>query len=79
MKTKTSRSLTPDKKSTVQGIKRFHYQVCYSSRADETIIGNILLQGNGLIVNNENEEVRPLWFTGKFLISVLYSHGSQQI
>ena len=44
MKTKTSRSLTPDKKSMVQGIKRFRYQVYYSSRADETIIGNILLK-----------------------------------
>ena len=41
----------------LQAIKRVHYQVFYSSRVDETIC-DILLQGNGWIVGDENKEVR---------------------
>ena len=52
----------------LQAIKRIHYQVYYWSRVDEAIINDILLEDHGLIVDNENEEVRPLWFTGMFLI-----------
>ena len=63
----------------LQAIKRVHYQVYYWLRVDEAIITDILLQDNGWIVDNENEEVRPLWFTGAFLISILHFHGSQQI
>ena len=32
------------------------------------LISDILLQDNGWIVVNENEEVPPLWFTGTFWI-----------
>ena len=53
------------------------YQVYYWLRVDEAIITDILLQDNGWIVDNEDEEVRPLWFTGTF--SFLDFHGSQQI
>ena len=63
----------------LQAIKCVHYQVYYLSRVDETIISDILLQDNGRIVGNENEEVRPLWFTGTFLISFLRFYRSQQI
>ena len=52
----------------LQAIKCILYYVYDWSRVDEAIISDILLQ-NGWIVNNENEEVRPLWFTGTFLIS----------
>ena len=72
MKTKTSQSLPPGEKSMLQTIKRVQYQVYYSSRVGETIISDILLQDNGWIVDNENEEVRPLWFTATFLISFLH-------
>ena len=63
----------------LQSIKCVHYQVYYLPRVDETIISDILLQDNGRIVGNENEEVRPLWFTGTFLISFLHFYRSQQI
>ena len=79
MRPKTTQSLPPEEKSMLQAIKRVHYQVYYSSRVDETIISDILLQDNGWIVGNENEEVRPLWFTGTFLISFLHFHRTQQI
>ena len=52
----------------LQAIKRIHFQVYYSSRVDKTIISDILLQDNGWIVDNENAEVGPLWFTGALLI-----------
>ena len=52
----------------LQAIKRIHFQVYYSSRVDKTIISDILLQDNGSIVDNENAEVGPLWFTGALLI-----------
>ena len=55
-----------------------HYQVYYSSRADEIIISDILLQDNGWIVGNENEEVRALLFTGTFLISSLHFHRANR-
>ena len=67
-KTKTSQSLPPEEKSMLQAIKRIHFQVYYSSRVDKTIISDILLQDNGWIVDNENAEVGPLWFTGALLI-----------
>ena len=59
MKTKTSQSLLPEGKWMLQAIKRVHCQVFYSSRVDETIISDILLQGNGWIVDNENKENSP--------------------
>ena len=43
----------------LQAIKGVYYQGFYSSRLDETIIRDILLQENGWIVGNENKEVRP--------------------
>ena len=55
----------------LQGIKCIHYEVYYLSRVDESIINDVLLQNHGLIFDDENEEVRPLWFTGMFLISCL--------
>ena len=79
MKTKTSQSLPPDEKSVFQAIKRIYYEVYYWSRVDEAIINDILLQDHGLIVDNENEEVRPLWFTGMFLVACLHLHSKQQI
>ena len=63
----------------LQTIKLIHYEVYYWSRVAEAIISDILFQDNVWIVNNENEEVRPLWFTGMFLISSLYFHSNQQI
>ena len=60
----------------VRAIKQVHNQVYYSSRVDETIIRDILLQDDGWFVDNENEEVHPLWFTGTFLISLLHFHSS---
>ena len=59
MKTKTSQSVPPEEKWMLQAIKGVHYQGFYSSRLDETIIRDILLQENGSIVGNENKEVRP--------------------
>ena len=67
MKTKTSQSFPPEK-SILQAINRIHYEVYF-----------YLLQDNVQIVDNENEEVRPLWFTGMFLISCLHFHSNQQI
>ena len=63
----------------LQTIKRVQNQFFYSSNVDETIIINILLQSYGWIVDNDNKEVRPLWFTGTFFISFLNFRGSQQI
>ena len=54
----------------LQAIERVHHQIYNLSRVDETIISDILLQDNGWIIGNKNEEVRPLWFTGTFLISL---------
>ena len=79
MKLKIYQSLPPEEKLMMQAIKRVHYQIYYSSRVDETIISDILLQDNSWIVGNENEEVHPLWFTVTFLISFLDFHRSQQI
>ena len=42
----------------LQSIKRVHYQIFYQSKVDETIILDILLQGNSWIIDNENKEVR---------------------
>ena len=63
MKAKNSESLPPEEKPMLQALKLVHYQVYYSSRVDETIISDILLQDNGWIVDNENEEGSTLWFT----------------
>ena len=63
----------------LQAIKRVQYQVYYSSRVGETIISDILLQDNGWIVDNGNEEVRPFWFTATFLISFLHFWRSLKI
>ena len=53
-------------RSMVQAIKQVHYKVYNLCRVDETIISSILLQDDGWIVGNEDEEVHPLWFTGTF-------------
>ena len=79
MKIKTSQSLPTYEKSILQAIKRIHYQVYYWSRVYEAIISDILLQDNVWIVDDENEDVRPLWFTGTFLILFLHFHDSQRI
>ena len=42
-------------------------------------MNDILLQDHGLIVDNEIEEVHPLWLTGMFLILCLHFHSNQQI
>ena len=76
MKTKTFQSLPPDKRSMLQAIKRIHYKVYYWAKVDEAIISDILLQVNVWIVDNENEEVSPIWFTGIFLISYLHFHSN---
>ena len=60
----------------LQAIERVHHQIYNLSRVDETIISDILLQDNGWIIGNKNEEVRPLWFTGTFLISLLHFYRS---
>ena len=75
---KTSQSLPPDKKPMLQAIKSIHYEVYYCSTVDEAIVSDILLQ-DVWIVDNENEKVRPLWFTGMFLISCFRFHSNQQI
>ena len=64
MKTKTSQSLPPEEKSMLQAIIGVHYQVYYSSRVDETIVSDILLQDNDWIVGNENKETNLLHFCG---------------
>ena len=79
MNIKPSQSLQPDKKLMLQAIKSIHYEVYYFSTADEAIVSDILLQDNVWIVDNKNEEVRPLWFTGMFLISCFHFHSNQQI
>ena len=77
MKTITSQSLPTDEKSMLQAIKQAHYQVYYLSRVDETIISDNLLRDKDWTVDIENEDVRPLWFTGAILISFLHFHSSQ--
>ena len=79
MNIKTSQSLPPDEKSMLQAIKSIHYEVYYCSTVDEDIVSDIFLQDNVYIVDNKNEEVRPLWFTGMFLISCFHFHSNQQI
>ena len=69
MKTKTSQILTPGEKSKFQAIKCIHYQVYDWSRVDEAIMSDLLLENSGWIINNGNEGVHPLSFTGTFLIS----------
>ena len=66
---KTSQTLPPDEKSVLQAIKSIRYEVYYCLTENEAIVSDILLQDNVWIVDNKNEEVRPLWFTGMFLIS----------
>ena len=51
----------------------------FSKKADEAIINDILLQDHGLIVDNENEEVCSLWFTGIVFNFKLHFRSSQQI
>ena len=74
MKTKTSQSLPPDEKSMLQAIKRVHCEVYYWSRVDEAIINDTFLQDHGLIVGNQNEEVRPImvhWYFFNFMFAFL--------
>ena len=65
-KTKTSHSLPSDKKLMLQTFKRILHEVCYCSRMDEATITDILLQDNGWIIDNKNDEVCLLCFTGIF-------------
>ena len=60
MKAKIPQSLPPNGKSMLQAIKRVNYEVYYWSRVDEAIINDTFLQDHGLIVDNQNEEVRPI-------------------
>ena len=76
---KTPQSLPLDEKSMLQAIKSIHYEIYYCSIVAEAIVSDILLQDNVWIVDNKNEEVRPLWFAGMFLISCFYFHSDQQI
>ena len=76
MKTKTSQPLPPEEQSMSQAIKgvkvTIHYQVYYSSRVDETIKSDILLQDNGWIVGNENEvssSIMVLWYVFNFIFA----------
>ena len=79
MNIKTSQSLPPDQKSMLQAIQSIHYEVYYCSAVNEAIVSDILLQDNVGIVDNDNEEVCPLWFTGMFLISCFHFHSNQKI
>ena len=63
----------------LQAIKSIHYEVYFCSAVDEAIVSDILLQDNVCIADNKNEEVRPLWFTGIFLISCFHFHRNDQI
>ena len=76
---KTSQTFPPDEKSMLQAIKSFHYEVYNCSTVDEAIVSDILLQDNVWIVDKKNGEVRPLWFTGMFLISCFHFHSNEQI
>ena len=58
-KIKTSQSLPLKEKWMLQAIKGINYHLFYSSRVDESIISDILLQDNDWMVDNENKEVRP--------------------
>ena len=60
MKARTLQFIPPDEKSMLQVIKGIHYEDYHWSRVDDAIISDILLQNNVWIVNNKNEEVRPL-------------------
>ena len=50
----------------------------FFKHADEAIINDILLQDHSLIVDNENEDVRSLWFTGIVFNFKLHFRSSQQ-
>ena len=63
--------------SMLQAIKCIHYQVYCWSRVDEAIISGMFLQDNGWIVDNENDEARPLWLTATLSISFLHFHSGQ--
>ena len=63
----------------LQVIKSIHYEVYSLFNSREAIVSDILLQDNVWIVDNKNEEVRPLWFTSMFLVSCFYFHSNQQI
>ena len=78
MNIKTSQSLRPDENSMLEAIKNIYYEVYYCSAVDKAIVSDILLQHNVWIVDNKNEEVRPLWFTGMFLISYFHFHSTQK-
>ena len=79
MNIKTSQSLRPDKKLMLQAIKSIHYEVYYCSTVYETIVSDILSQDNVWIVDNKHKDVRPLWYTGMFLISCFHFNSNQQI
>ena len=53
----------------LQPIKCVHYPVFYPSRVGEIIINYVFRKDNRWIFDKENKEIRPLWFTGTFLIS----------
>ena len=66
---KVTKKKEKEKTSILEAIKHTHYQYYYCSKVNEALTSDILLQNNGWIADNENEEVRPLWFPGRFLIS----------
>ena len=76
---KTSQSLPSDEKLMLQAIKSIHYEVYYCSTVDEAIVSVLFFQDNVWIVENKNEQVCPLWFSGMFLISCFHFHSNQQI
>ena len=79
MNMKTSQSSPPGKKLMLQAIKSIHYEVYYCSTVDEAIVSVLFFQDNVWIVENKNEQVCPLWFSGMFLISCFHFHSNQQI
>ena len=79
MNIKTFQFLPPDEKPMLQTIKSIHYEVYYCSTVDEAMISDILLQDNVWIVDNEDEEVCPLWFTAMFIISFFHFSSNQRI
>ena len=56
MKTKTSQPLPPDEKWVLRAIKHVRYQIYYSSRINETILSDYLLENNGWIIDTEIEK-----------------------
>ena len=63
LKTKTLQSKPSDENSTLQAIKRIHYQLYYWLQSDIPVIPEIDLSENGWMIIEGN--VQPVWFVGK--------------